>query len=103
MGRKEIFKDQIEHFWPVAKKKLEKTVESAKKVLDQGEAYLKELSKKGAKQTRKMSSSLKKEKLYYDLGKIVAHTAVSNWNTDEVIKSLLKEIKQLDKEAKNNR
>lgn len=97
MVKKETIKEVVDRLWPKAKKELDKGVENAKKVLAQSEKYLKEISEKGATQTKKISSSLKKEKAYYDLGKAIASTAAANWKTNPKITSLIKEIKKLSK------
>ena len=97
MAKKETIKEVVDRLWPKAKKELDKGVENAKKVLAQSEKYLKEISEKGAAQTKKISSSLKKEKAYYDLGKAIASTAADDWKTNRKIASLMKKIKKLNK------
>jgi len=97
MVKKETIKEVVDRLWPKAKKELDKGVENAKKVLVQSEKYLKEISEKGVAQTKKISLSLKREKAYYDLGKVIASTAAANWKTNRKITSLIKKIKRSNK------
>ena len=99
MAKKETIKEAVDRLWPKAKKELDKGVENAKKMLAQSEKYLKEISEKGAAQTKKISLSLKREKAYYNLGKAVASTAAADWKTNRKIVSLIKAIKKLDKDT----
>lgn len=86
--------------WPQTKKELEAAVEQSKKLLTKGEAYIKVLSKKSIKNAKKLSLSLKKEKLYYNLGKSVADIPQENWQSDEKVKSLMGQIQTLAEEIK---
>jgi len=94
--------DEIKNnLWPKTKKELEKALDSTKKAIDTGEKYLKELSEKGIEKTRKISLSLKREKIYYELGRAVAMTAKSKWQDAKEIDDLVDEIKKLTKEIDN--
>jgi molecular chaperone DnaK (HSP70) len=96
--KKEKFKEVVEKLWPKTKKELEKVLENTKKMLEKGEKYIKTVSEKSAENTRKLSISLKREKLYYNLGKLVSRTPKNKWSNNKKIINLLKEIKLLDKE-----
>lgn len=96
--KKMTLKETFDKLWPLAKKELDIGVKEAKKMLSKSEKYLKELSVKGAAQTKKLSLSVKREKAYYDLGKAVASTASANWKTNRKISLLVKGIKDLDKD-----
>ena len=94
------FQEVTKDIWPNTKKELEKMMKNAKKMLDKGEAHLKNLSEKSINQTKKISLRLQKEKIYYDLGKTAADTPNSKWKTTKKINNLLSNIKQIDKEIK---
>jgi len=96
--KNESLKEALDKLWPQAKKELDKGVDNAKKMLSKSEDYLKKLSVKGAAQTKKLSLSLKREKTYYDLGKAVSSSPATKWKTSRKISSLVKEIKDLDKD-----
>jgi len=97
---KDPVKEAIERIWPKTKKELEKAADNAKKMLVKGEEYLKEVSEKGALKTKEISLNLKKEKIYYDLGKVVATCGITKVSTSKKVKALLKQIKDIDAEVK---
>lgn len=97
--RKEI--EEIAHkLWPKTKKELESALENTKEILSKGEQYLKDVSDKGIKNTKKLSLNFKKEKLYYDLGKTLSKIEKDKWPEDQKSEALLKKIKILDQEIK---
>jgi len=93
-------KEVVDKLWPKTKKELEKALENTKKMIDKGEAYLKTFSEKSAEQTKKLSLNLKKEKLFYDLGKALSTFPKSKWAAHRKAGELLKEIKNIDREVK---
>lgn len=98
MVKKDPFKEVVEKLWPKTKKEIEKGMENAKKMLAKGEECLKELSEKGIEKTKKIALSLKKEKLYYDLGKTAAATAIDKWKSSKKISALLKTNREITKQ-----
>ncbi|MCF7907619.1 MAG: hypothetical protein K9L86_01925 [Candidatus Omnitrophica bacterium] len=88
-----------EEVWPKTKKEVERGIKEAKKILNKSEKYLKTVSEKGVKQTKKVSLAIKKEKLYYDLGKTVACVKLENWSSNKKIEAILGEIKALDRKT----
>lgn len=91
------FKEFQEKVWPQTKKEVEKMIDNTKNMIEKGEQYLKEISDKGIEQTKKVSFMLKREKLYYDLGKIISTTPKTEWTGAKKINILIKEIKNLSK------
>ena len=98
--KKDTLKEVVDRLWPKTKEEIEKGMISAKKILAKGEKQLKELSEKGASKTKKLSLVLKREKLYFDLGKKIATTSTNKWTTNKRINALMKEIKSLDRQMK---
>lgn len=96
-------KKTVDKFWPRTKKELEKVRENAKVLLVKGEKYLREVSEKGARHTKKISLSLKREKLYYNLGKTIATTASGDWKDNKKITEYLNAVKKLDRQIKSMR
>jgi len=96
----EKVKELIEKNWPKTKIELEKAMESAKKMISKGEEYIKDLSEKSVDATKKISCNLKKEKLFYDLGKLVSATSKSKWESNKKISAMLLEIRAIDKKNK---
>ncbi len=95
---KDSLKETFDKMWPKAKKELDKGVKNARKILIKSEKYLKELSEKGAAQTKKLSLSLKREKAYYDLGKAISAVPTTKWKASRKISLLIKGIKDLDRD-----
>jgi len=98
--KKDPLKEVVEKVWPKTKKELEKGMKNAKIMLNKGEKYLKDVSDKGIEKTKKISLSLKREKLYYDLGKVTATTAVDKWGSSKKIQAALKAINDLTRQIK---
>jgi len=94
--KKDSLKYMVEEVWPKTKKELERGIASTKKILNKSEKYLKKVSDQGVAQTTKLSLGLKKEKLYYDLGKTIARTSPAKWVDNKRIKLLLRQIRSLD-------
>ena len=94
-------KEVYEKIWPNTKKELEKVAENTKQLIIKGEEYLKCVSEKGIQNTKKMALSLRKEKVYYNLGKIAANTPKSQWSKNQKITNFLQEVKKIDKEIKS--
>ncbi|MDD4294026.1 MAG: hypothetical protein PHP69_00760 [Candidatus Omnitrophica bacterium] len=93
-------KKLINDNWPKTKKEFERVLKTTMQLLSQGETYLKEVSEKGLKETKKISLKLKKEKMYYELGKLVAKTPQSKLGNNQNIKDYVSEIKKLSKTDK---
>ena len=96
----EKFNEFVNRVWPKTKRELEKGMVQTRKLIDQSEVYIKDLSKKGMVQTQKLSLTLKKEKLCRDLGKLVAGLPKAKWETTRKIGSLIRQIKAVDRTIK---
>ena len=91
-----LLNDFADKIWPGTRKELEKVIESTRAAIDNGEKYIKILSRKSVDNAKKISISFKKERLYYDLGKAVALTPKSKWAESTLIANIVDELKQLD-------
>jgi hypothetical protein len=101
MDKKQLQK-KVDELWPKTKKEWEATLEKTKKLIAQGEEHLKTFSEQSVRKTRQISLSLKREKLYYELGKLVAHTAPVKWKMTKKISAFLAEIRLLGREIKRH-
>ena len=99
-GKKDPLQQLMEKMWPKTKKQMDKAVKNTRKAVGRGEDYLKELSKRSAKETQKLSLGLQKERLHYDLGKAVAAAPATKWKTDKKIGALLRKIKKINIQIK---
>jgi len=93
-------KKTIDELWPKTKQELEKAIGNAKGFLDRSEASLKALSEKSAASVKELTLTIKKDKLYFELGKVVAATSTSQWSTNKKIAALLAEIKRIEREIR---
>ncbi len=84
--------------WPKTKKELQRIMVNARQAVDRGEKYLKDISEKGIDNTRKLSLSFQREKLYYELGRQVASTARDKWDGNARTGTLWDDIKRLDRQ-----
>ena len=78
--KSDAFKEIVEKVWPKTKAELEKGIKSAQKILSQGKKYL------------------EKEKLYYNLGKLVAQTEKSQWAENKKIQEVISHIHSLERQ-----
>lgn len=98
--KKKDVKELINKIWPNMKKELEKRITDSKKILEKGEEYVKEASKGGIEQVKKATLRIKREKLYYELGKLVSGTAKNKWATHKKIQELVREIRAINRKVK---
>lgn len=99
MEKKDI-KANIEKVWAKTRKDFDKIIANTQKAIEKGEEYAKQISQKSSIQIKKISLNLKKEKLYYNLGKTISSLPPSRWQENKKVKSLLEEIKKINKELK---
>ena len=86
--------------WPKTKQSLEQGVQNVRKAIEQGEKQVRILSEKGAKNSRKLALSMKREKLYHDLGKAVSAVSPSQWNQSKTVGSLLEQVETVSQDIK---
>ena len=96
LNKETIVKEVVNKVWPKTKKELERSIKNAKILIDKGEKHLKSFSDSSARQAKKLSLNLKKEQLYYRLGKTLSKLTKSKWGTDENVAAILKQIKDID-------
>ena len=97
---KRNIKEAVDKIWPKSKKELEKGINEAKRLIDKGEKHLIDATDKGMRNVKAMALQLKREKLYYELGKLVANVSAKKWSGTKKIDQTLKEIKKIDKGIK---
>ncbi|MFH1782264.1 MAG: hypothetical protein ABH848_01455 [Candidatus Omnitrophota bacterium] len=97
MTSKDI-KKIINKMWPKAKKELEKGIEETRKFIDNGERHVIDATEIGIKNVKIMAAHVKKEKLFYEIGKSVSKLSPKKWNTSKSILKGIEEIKKLNRE-----
>ncbi|HDI46148.1 MAG TPA: hypothetical protein ENF60_02315 [Candidatus Omnitrophica bacterium] len=99
MARKGLeLKDKLSLIWKRTKKDLEAVVSETSKLIKKGEKQVKEISERSRLKLEIMNLKLKREKLYYTLGKSIAGTSPSKWSQNKKIEKIIAEIKKLNRE-----
>ncbi len=86
--------------WPETKQGLERGLQNVRRAIEQGEKQVRILSEKGVKNSRKLGLSLKRERLYHNLGKAVSAASPSGWSQNKTIGSLLEQVETVNKDIK---
>ena len=98
MDNKELRK-KIDSLWKVMKKDMKKDIDGLLKttsaLLEKSEKFLKDTSRKGQKELEIIALTLKREKLCYDLGKLIAATP-KKATYQKKRATILSQIKKLD-------
>ena len=103
-GRKmEELKKKIDSLWKLAKKDLEKVLKDTTKLMKKGEEYIKDLSERGKDKLEKLTLSLQREKLYYELGKTVSNLPKRRWVENKRIEEIVSKIRKINRQIKRKR
>lgn len=94
---------EVEQFWPQAKKTLTQLNKDAAKLFKNTEKNLVNAYAKTKKTTEEIVLKAQREKLYYDLGKIVAPLLTSDQLKNKTILQLSTEIHKLTKKIRRHR
>lgn len=101
MAKKEkALKDKVVKLWLRTKRDLENVVNDAGKLIRKGEEQIKEISEKSREKLELMSLKLKRENLYYRLGKTLAGLSRSRWQENKKLQKLISEVKKLEREIR---
>lgn len=98
--KREELKSKIGKLWESTRKDLEKVLKDTNNLVKKGEEYIKEVSGKGKEKLEAMRLTLKREKLYHELGKTVSSLPKSRWANSKKIEKLVEDIKKINKEIK---
>ncbi len=91
-------KDKLSLIWKRTRKDLDAVVSETSKLIKKGEKQVKEISEKSRLKLEIMNLKLKREKLYYTLGKSIAGISPSKWTQNKKIEKIIAEIKKLNRE-----
>ena len=100
---KQPLQEVLANLWKSSKKDFEKMTKETSVLLKKGEEALKDVSQKSHDTLEAISATLKKEKLFYELGKCSSAMPKSKWSKNKKISSILKEISKLDKIIKKSK
>jgi predicted nucleic acid-binding Zn-ribbon protein len=93
----EELRKNIDRLWKVTKKDLEKASKETTELIKKGEEYIKDISERGRKKLEMMGFALKREKLYYELGKTISGLSKGRWLKSKKIGDLVSQIKKIDR------
>ena len=82
---------KVDVMWKKIRKDLDGVWKDTSVLIDKGEKFLKDTSKKGQQELEVVSLSLQREKLYYDLGKLISTGSKSQVTTKKK-QALVKKI-----------
>lgn len=99
MEMKEL-KKKMDALWKIVKKDLDKGLKDTTTFAKKGEVYLKDVSEKGKEKVEALAFSLKREKLYYELGKVLSALPKSKWARSKKIGDITLKIKDLTRQIK---
>ncbi len=100
MVQTEQLKKTISKLWENSLKEYDKMTKEGSKLLKKGEKNLRTASHTSKQRLEVVNLTVKREKLYYQLGKTTSKQPKSRWQKSTKIESLLKQIKKLDREIK---
>ena len=98
--KKKDLKDTIVDIWKRTRSELEVAMNETSKLIKKGEKHVKSFSDKSKEKLELISAKLRRERLYYQLGKIVSSIAKPKWKDSKKIDKLRSEISKLSKEIK---
>lgn len=87
---------KVEKLWKDHKKDVDSIIKNTQKLTKQGERYIKDTSEKGRIQFEIMTLSLQKEKLIYELGKIIARLPKNKWAKSKKPINLASKIRSIN-------
>ncbi len=101
--KRKAFEKKIDRLWKIVKKDLDRVSEDTVRAVKKGEVYIKDKSEEGKKMLKVMTLTLQREKLYYELGRIVANTPKRKGAYPKKALSLLNEIKGINLNIKKTK
>ena len=99
----EELKKKIDSLWKSAKKDLEKVLKDTTRLIKKGEDYIKDFSEKGKDKLEKLTLSLQREKLYYELGKIISNLPKKRWTENKRIEEIVSKIRKINRQIKKKK
>ncbi|MFH1995416.1 MAG: hypothetical protein ABIJ27_00280 [Candidatus Omnitrophota bacterium] len=98
--QKQDFQKNLAKVWEATQKQLNTIVKEATVLAKKSEIYIKDISGKGKIEAEILIAKAKREKIYYELGKVVAGTGGKS--RDKKVAELRKQIADLRKDMKRN-
>ena len=87
----------IRIMWPKAKKELEKGIKETRSLIEKGEKQVAGMTETGIQNMKAFSMELRREKLFYELGKLAAKVSPDRWKNNAKISKAIAEIKGINR------
>ncbi|MBU3958645.1 MAG: hypothetical protein KKH29_06250 [Candidatus Omnitrophica bacterium] len=100
MDQKKI-KQRINKLWKTGKKDFSKIMKDTSVLVKKGEAQIKEVSRDAEKNLEVIVLSLRREKLYYELGKTLSNVSQGNWASSKKAIDLFIKVKDINRKIKS--
>ena len=97
---KDTMKKTLSNLWKASRKEFDKMTQETGKLFKKGEKALTDASQKSKETLEGINAAILREKLYYQLGKVLAGMSKSKWAKSRKVNSLTKNIGRLNKEIK---
>ena len=101
--KKRDFQKTLDELWDSSKKEFDKMAKETGKLFKKSEIALKEVSQKSQEALELVNATLRREKLYYQLGKTTASLSKNQRPQNKKISSMIKEISRLEKQIKQSK
>ncbi len=99
--KKKDMKHTMSDIWKATKDDFESAMNETSKLIKKGEEHVKSFSEKSKDKLELISAKLKRENLYYQLGKKVSSVSKSKWKDSKTIDKIRSDIVKLSKEIKS--
>ncbi|MDP8253704.1 MAG: hypothetical protein P9X27_04805 [Candidatus Kaelpia aquatica] len=99
--KKKDLKDTMVDIWKSTRGEFDIVMDETSKLIKKGEKHVKVFSDKSKETLELISAKLRRENLYYQLGKTASSTTKSRWNDSKKMDKLRSEITKLSKEIKS--
>ena len=98
-----VTRKRLEQLWKSTKADVSKVAKDAALLIREGEEYIKDQSGKGKQKLENLSLVLKRERLYYDLGKTIANPSKNKASYNKKKQNLLNQIQDLNLKIKGKK
>ncbi|MBN2121354.1 MAG: hypothetical protein JW734_09920 [Candidatus Omnitrophica bacterium] len=98
---KKTLQANLQKLWKASKKEFDHLTKETSKLLKKGEKHLQEVTHKSQEKMELINATLRREKLYYELGKAVGSLPKVKWSANKKASSTANEISKLNKKIKS--
>ena len=71
--------------------------------MKKGESYIKDFFEKGRDKLEELALSLQREKLYYELGKVISILPKKRWTESKKVEGIVNKIRRINRQIKKEK